>query len=237
MVKRKDFRVHLPVWITSAFPEAIWQMPAGEKKVYLTFDDGPIPEVTYKVLDILREHQIKATFFCVGENVYKHPEIFEQIIEEGHSVGNHTYNHLRGIKCSDSVYYANVETANRLIGSNLFRPPHGIMKGVQFRYLSRKYKIIMWDVISCDYDPKLTPEHCFCNVVDFIRDGSIVTFHDSIKAEKNVLGSLPRVIEYLKGEGYSFDKIEFPMSRPFDTSWFKHLHRMRDNWGRARKLA
>lgn len=207
MKKRKDLRVHLPGWITKLFPEAIWRMPTGNQTLYLTFDDGPVPEVTPLILDILRRYNIKATFFCVGENVFRHPELFEQIVEEGHAIGNHTYNHVQGLKCSDSYYYENIEKANNLIGSNMFRPPHGWIRRNQYWKLNRKYKIVMWDVISCDYDSRLTPEHCFCNVIDFVRDGSIITFHDSIKAKKNVLSALPRVIEYLLEQGYKFDKI------------------------------
>lgn len=218
MSKRINLKVHLPKWITKLFPLAVWTIPTGEKVVYLTFDDGPIPEVTPQVLDILKEKNIKATFFCVGENVWRYPELFEQIKDEGHHVGNHTYNHLQGIKCSRKYYIDNIEKANNLIGSNMFRPPHGLMKQSQYYSILNKYKIVMWDVISCDYDPDLSPENCYKNVIDFVKDGSIITFHDSIKAENNVLNALPRVIDHLHEEGYIFKKIEFPGLKPIKSA-------------------
>ena len=228
MSKRQNLKVQLPNWFTRLFPDAIWRLPNGDKSVYLTFDDGPISEITPQVLDILREYEIKATFFCVGENVFNYPEVFKQILEEGHVVGNHTYNHLQGIKFSDDYYVRNVEKANRFIGSNLFRPPHGIMRRSQYQKLSQLYTIVMWDVISCDYDRNLTPDQCFSNVVDFVRDGSIITFHDSLKAEKNVLDTLPRVIKHLKAEGYQFKKIEFPKTKPlYNTTWIQKVAQMR----------
>jgi peptidoglycan/xylan/chitin deacetylase (PgdA/CDA1 family) len=218
MSKRINLKVHLPKWITRLFPLAVWTIPTGEKVVYLTFDDGPIPEVTPKVLDILKEKNIKATFFCVGENVWRYPELFEEIKDEGHNVGNHTYNHLQGIKCSRKYYIDNIEKANNLIGSNMFRPPHGIMKQSQYYSILNKYKIVMWDVISCDYDPDLSPETCYKNVIDFVKDGSIITFHDSLKSENNVLNALPRVIDHLLEEGYTFRKIEFPGLKPIKSA-------------------
>jgi len=226
MKSRFDPRVHLPAWITRCFPEAFWVMPKPEGKVYLTFDDGPVPEVTPIILDILRYKGIEATFFCVGENVFHYPELFEQIIEEGHAVGNHTYHHLQGLQCSDSYYFNDVAKADLLIGSDLFRPPHGLMGPSQYRYLSRLYHLILWDVISCDYDQNLSPEQCFRNVADFAREGSIITFHDSIKAKKNVLASLPLVIDYLHNQGFEFGKIELPAKNPIkDSSWSKHWQR------------
>ena len=218
MGKRINFRVHLPEWITRLFPEAIWTIPTGKKVLYLTFDDGPIPEVTTKILDILLDNQIKATFFCVGENVAKYPELFERIKKEGHSVGNHTHNHIQGIKTSNKYYWENIEEANVLIKSNMFRPPHGLMKKSQYKSIIKKYKLVMWDVISCDYDQKITPEQCYKNVFDYVRDGSIITFHDSYKAKTNVLETLPKVIEHLNNQGYTFKKIEFPKILPLKTN-------------------
>jgi peptidoglycan-N-acetylglucosamine deacetylase len=238
MKLRFDPRVHLPAWITGFFPEAIWTMPNNERKVYLTFDDGPMPGVTPYVLDVLREKGIKATFFCVGENVFHYPELFDQIIEEGHAVGNHTYHHIQGIKCSDPSYFYDVAKADILIGSDLFRPPHGLMSKTQYRYLSRLYHLILWDVISCDYDYKLSPEQCFRNVTDFVREGSIITFHDSIKAKKNVLASLPLVIDYLQAQGYKFGRIELPAKNPIKgSSWSKHWRRFLDVIQQKRKSA
>jgi len=171
-------------------------------------------EVTPQVLAILKENQIEATFFVVGDNVTKYPALYQQIIDEGHSIGNHTHNHIQGLKYNNKNYLDNVEQANRILKTNMFRPPHGSLKRAQYRSIIKKYKLIMWDVISCDYDRKLTPEQCFKNVVDFVRDGSIITFHDSIKAKKNVLEALPRVIEELKSKGFTFEKIEFPETYP-----------------------
>ncbi len=228
MAKRRNLKVQLPNWFTRMFPDAIWRMPSDEKAVYLTFDDGPIPSVTTEVLEILNDYNIKATFFCVGENAYRNPEVFKQIIDDGHAVGNHTFNHLQGIKYSDQYYLKNIEKAGDIIGSNLFRPPHGLMRRSQYQKLSNLYTIVMWDVISCDYDQNITPDQCFHNVVDFVRNGSIITFHDSLKAEQNVLSTLPRVIEYLKAEGYVFKKIEFPKTKPlYNTPWLQRVKEMR----------
>ncbi|HKM94421.1 MAG TPA: polysaccharide deacetylase family protein [Prolixibacteraceae bacterium] len=214
MGKNINFRVHLPGWLTKLFPQAIWLLPSGEKTLYLSFDDGPVPEVTSWVLDILHEKNIKATFFCVGDNVRKYPELFERMKREGHSVGNHTHNHLQGIKCMKTTYLNNIEEANNYIASDLFRPPHGIMTQSQYKAIIQKYKLVMWDVISCDYDPSLSPEKCIKNVIDFVRDGSIITFHDSVKAKKNIMQALPTVIDTLTKQGYQFKKIEFTDGAP-----------------------
>ncbi len=202
-------RVHLPRIITNWFLEAIWHIDDGQKTVYLTFDDGPVPEITDWVLSLLKQENIQATFFVVGENAFKHPEVFQRVLEEGHVVGNHTYNHLQGIKTANYEFFKNIEKADKLVKSNLFRPPHGWLTRKQYKFLSIKYKIIMWDVISCDYDKKLPGEKVVKNVLKFVRPGSIITFHDSIKAEKNLRYALPIVIKKLKEQGYSFKKIEF----------------------------
>lgn len=214
MKSKINLRAHLPEWLTNLFPAAIWRIPGGGKVIYLTFDDGPVPEVTPEVLDILDKFQIKATFFCVGENVEKYPALYKQIKDRGHAVGNHTYNHVRGFKTTNKAYLENIEKAGRLIKSNLFRPPHGTLKPSQYRAIIAKYRLVMWDVISCDYDPTLKPQQCLANVINFVREGSIITFHDSIKAKTNVLATLPLAIEYLIKEGYSFRKISFPDNNP-----------------------
>lgn len=213
-------------------------MPSGEKTVYLTFDDGPIPSVTCAILDILKERNIKATFFCVGDNIVKHPEIFCQILQQGHAVGNHTYNHLHGLKTSNTEYISNIQKAAQHINSNLFRPPYGLMKGKQYKTIINQYDIIMWDVISCDYDPDISPEKCFQNVVDFVRDGSIITFHDSVKSEKNVLTALPRVIDFLLSQGYSFSKVtsQTPLPEKVEKS-AKHFNRLQKSTDKIRKSA
>jgi len=237
MGKRFNFRVQLPAWFTRLYPEAVWRMPADEKVVYLTFDDGPVPGVTQAVLRILQQYGIKGTFFCVGENVERYPEIFDQIRKEGHSFGNHTFNHIHGLKNTNSTYFANVEKADKLIMSDLFRPPYGLLKGSQYWVLKENFNIIMWDVISCDYDPNLKPKQCVRNVINFVRNGSIITFHDSYKAERNVLNALPLVIEKLLNEGYSFRKIEFTKTRPIDTPLSRPLQKMRDTFKRHWKRA
>ncbi|MDA3930940.1 MAG: polysaccharide deacetylase family protein [Prolixibacteraceae bacterium] len=238
MRKRYNLKIHFPAWITSLFPSAIWCMPAKKKTVYLTFDDGPIPDITPKVLAILKKYNIKATFFCVGENVQKHPAIYQQIINQGHAVGNHTFNHIRGFKVKNKNYLNNIEKAGKLIESNLFRPPHGTLKKTQYNSIIKKYKLIMWDVISCDYDPRLTPKQCYNNVIDFVRNGSIITFHDSIKAKNNVLNALPLVIEKLIEEGYLFSKIEFPKSQTVKMRTVPNqLHSMKKSINRLLKGA
>jgi peptidoglycan/xylan/chitin deacetylase (PgdA/CDA1 family) len=227
---RLKLQVHLPQWITKWFPLAIWRMPDETKTVYLTFDDGPIPEVTPWVLDLLKKQDIKATFFAVGENVFRHPEVFDQILEEGHAVGNHTYHHLQGLKSENKAYFEDIEQANKLIGSNLFRPPHGWLKRAQYRHLTRRYKIIMWDVISCDYNRNIPKEEVLENVIKYTRPGSIITFHDSKKAEQHLYWALPRAIRYLKEQGYEFKKIEIPKVRQFPLSpGIQRLRKMRYN--------
>jgi peptidoglycan/xylan/chitin deacetylase (PgdA/CDA1 family) len=234
MGKRFNLRVQVPIWFTRIYPEAVWRIPTGKN----TFDDGPVPGVTTSVLKILNHYGIKGTFFCVGDNVCKYPEIFEQIKNEGHAVGNHTYNHIQGFKNTNSAYFENIEKADKLIQSDMFRPPYGVLKGSQYWVIKENYNIIMWDVISCDYDPRLSPDECFRNVVDFVRDGSIITFHDSFKAEKNVLTALPQVIEKLLKEGYTFRKIEFTKTLPIERTPRSHpLQKMRDSFKKHWKRA
>jgi peptidoglycan/xylan/chitin deacetylase (PgdA/CDA1 family) len=213
-MERFDPRVRLPIFVTALYKSAEWRMPDTEKVVYLTFDDGPIPEVTPWVLDFLRNQDIQATFFCVGENVVKYPEVYQQVLEGGHSVGNHTYNHWQGLKHADQEFFRNIEKAGEYIDSDLFRPPHGFMKTSQYRYLKNKYRIIMWDLVTCDYDRQLTPDQVFSNVTDFVRPGSIITFHDSIKAQANLTEVLPRAVKWLKEEGYRFEAIPFKQVQP-----------------------
>lgn len=196
-----------PDFIRKLIPGAVWRLPQKEKTVYLTFDDGPIPEVTPWVLDLLRKYNIKATFFCVGDNVRKHPEVFKMLVSAGHSVGNHTFNHLQGFKVKSDKYVENVELADTYIRSNLFRPPHGHLRIRQGTRLSKKFRFVMWDVITRDYNRKLSGEYVLNVVKRYVRNGSIIVFHDSIKAEKNMKYSLPRAIEFLLSEGYKFEKI------------------------------
>jgi peptidoglycan/xylan/chitin deacetylase (PgdA/CDA1 family) len=183
----------------------LWQRKTSSKVIYLTFDDGPVPEVTTQVLDILDKYAWKATFFCVGENVKKYPEIYNDIRSRGHKTANHTFNHIKGFSYNTADYLSNVEKASELISSNLFRPPHGQITYKQISALKRDYQIIMWDVITHDYNKKLTPEQVFSNIKNNLRNGSIVVFHDSIKAKKNVLEVLPKAIEFWKSEGYDYE--------------------------------
>lgn len=204
-----DPRVRLPGFFTSMYQDAVWRYSVTEKVVYLTFDDGPIPEVTPWVLDLLKKEDIRATFFCVGENVMRYPEVYRQILADGHSVGNHTYNHWQGLKKSNQEYLANVEKAGEFIDSDLFRPPHGLLKMSQYKQLKEKYQIIMWDLVSCDYDSRILPEQVFRNVRSYVRPGSVITFHDSIKAMNNLMKTLPLSIDWLKNEGYRFELIPY----------------------------
>jgi peptidoglycan/xylan/chitin deacetylase (PgdA/CDA1 family) len=183
-------------------------MPAQTKCVYLTFDDGPIPLITPWVLDLLDHYGIKATFFCVGENVVKHPEVYQEVINRGHSVGNHTYNHVQGLRLKTANFVKNTDLAANHIKSNLFRPPHGHMRIRQVLKLAKRYRIIMWDVVTRDYNQALTGKEVFNIVKRYTRNGSIIVFHDSIKAEQRMKEALPLAIEWLLAQGYAFKKIE-----------------------------
>lgn len=206
-----------PVWLMRKFyPEAVWKIPCSEKKIFLTFDDGPVPEVTPMVLSVLKQFNAKATFFCVGENIQKHPEIFKQILAEPHAVGNHTYHHLNGWKVSFQKYIQNIEQCHYMLSfesstttftTPLFRPPYGKMKPSQYVFVKRKYSIIMWDVLSGDFDKNLSAEKCLYQTIKHVRSGSIVVFHDSTKASKNLFYTLPRFLEHLANKGFTFDKI------------------------------
>ena len=186
------------------YPRALWRMDKNVKAVYLTFDDGPIPNITPWVLDLLDKYNIKATFFLVGDNVRKHPEEFKMIVERGHRVGNHTFNHISGLKYLSYNYLENTNKANELINSTLFRPPHGWMRWGQYIVLSHRYTVVMWDLVTRDYSKRLNGHQVLRNVKKYVRNGSIITFHDSIKSEKNMKYALPRAIEWLLEQGYEF---------------------------------
>ena len=179
-------------------------MPQKSKTVYLTFDDGPIPEVTSWLLNLLEQEDVKATFFCVGENVQKYPAIYKQILANGHSVGQHTYNHLPAFKSNKKDYQENVLAAQELIKTDLFRPPHGQIWPSQLIKMRKHYRIVLWDVLSGDFDQSISPEKCLDNVINKVRNGSVIVFHDSLKAEKNLRQALPRAIRYMKDDGYEF---------------------------------
>lgn len=196
-----------PDLIKKVYPDLVWSIPATERKVYLTFDDGPVPEATPFVLDTLKEYQAKATFFCIGDNVIKHPQIFARIAEEGHQIGSHTLNHLNGWKFRNHHYLKNVLEGARLVPTTLFRPPYGKITRSQTAALRARFSIIMWDVISGDFDIKIPKEKCLENVVKHVVPGSIVVFHDSIKAYDRMAYALPRTLDYLQSAGYTFDVI------------------------------
>lgn len=196
-----------PLLYRMLFPETAWRIHKREHTVYLTFDDGPVPEVTPWVLDTLDRYGIKATFFCVGDNVKRNPELFEEVKRRGHSVGNHTMNHMQGAKVNTRAYLRNVAEAHELIQSTLFRPPHGLLRWAQSKVLRARYTIIMYDLVTRDYSKKLNGEQVLDNVKRYARNGSIIVFHDSLKAEKNMKYALPRAIEWLKEQGYKFAAI------------------------------
>ncbi|MCF0180820.1 MAG: polysaccharide deacetylase family protein [Muribaculaceae bacterium] len=198
-----------PLLYRMLFPETLWRIHKREHTVYLTFDDGPIPEVTPWVLDLLDHYGVKATFFCVGDNVARSPELFDEIRRRGHSVGNHTMNHMQGAKVTTHTYLRNVALAHELIQSPLFRPPHGLLRWGQSKVLRSRYTIIMYDLVTRDYSKKLTGEQVLDNVKKYARNGSIIVFHDSLKAEKNMKYALPRAIEWLRDQGYKFAAIPY----------------------------
>ncbi len=191
-------------WLRWLYPSAIWRMDPKEKAVYPTFDDGPIPQSTPWIIDTLDKYGVKATFFMVGDNVRKYPELIDLIRSKGHRLGNHTYNHVGGFKWSSRDYLWNANKADRLIRSNLFRPPHGWMRTAQYIRLRRHYTIIMWDLVTRDYSNLLNAEDVYDNVRRYARNGSIITFHDSLKSIDKLKIALPRCIEWLRDEGYEF---------------------------------
>jgi peptidoglycan-N-acetylglucosamine deacetylase len=192
------------------YPSLVWNIPTAEKNIYLTFDDGPIPEVTDFVLATLAEYNAKAVFFCVGDNIRKHPEVFERVLQAGHKVGNHTHNHLKGWKTQDQPYIDNVAECEACIGkhtSNLFRPPYGRIKRSQIKALKSQYKIVMWDVLSADYEKFLSKESCLEGSIRATRPGSIVLFHDHLKTYEKIQYVLPRYLEHFSKLGYRFELI------------------------------
>ena len=208
----QDFIVHPPELIRHLFKRYTWKLvpeDADEKVIYITIDDGPIPEMTPGTLDMLAQYNAKATFFCVGDNVRKYPDLFQRIKDEGHSVGNHTFNHLNGLRTKVAEYIVNVELADPLVNSDLFRPPHGRMKHRQTIALSQGRKIVLWDVLSKDYDTRVTPERCWRNVEDYVSNGSIILFHDNIKAMPRQRYALQKTLERYSAEGYSFKAIPY----------------------------
>jgi peptidoglycan/xylan/chitin deacetylase (PgdA/CDA1 family) len=203
------YRHRTPIILQWLYPSLIWHHSRKEKSIYLTFDDGPIPKMTPLVLEILQQYDVKATFFCVGENVEKHEDVLEEVIKAGHQIGNHTYQHLDGWKTSEKEYLDNVESCHQVImdkieSQPLFRPPYGKSTRSQLQRLKNSYKIIMWDVLSGDFDESITPESCLKNTIKATQNGSIVIFHDNLKAKKNLTYALPKYIEHCLKSGYQF---------------------------------
>lgn len=214
------YTVRPPFFLKWIYPKLLWSRPSSEKIVYLTFDDGPIPNVTEFVLNTLKNFKIKATFFCIGDNIEKYPAIFARLKQDGHAIGNHTFNHLKGWKTKDETYLENFWKCQELTGTHLFRPPYGRIKKSQINKLvngsrlklesgldpeNRKLQIVMWDVLSGDFDQRISGEQCYQNVVKNVRNGSIIVFHDSLKAWDRLAYALPKTIEFLLNEGYRFE--------------------------------
>lgn len=214
--------VKIPKVIKSIFPNYVWDIDTTEKVLYLTFDDGPTPEITNWILNILNEYNAKATFFCIGANVEKYPNLFQNILKEGHSIGNHTQHHIKGWNTKKEAYLKDVATCETIFKSqvlnstsqntnrksltvNLFRPPYGKITPKQgISLMALGYNIIMWDVLSFDWDKSVTQDQCFNNVISKAKTGSIIVFHDSVKASKNMTYTLPKVLDYFSKRGFSF---------------------------------
>ncbi len=205
----------IPSWLQRLVPGVEWRGDTAHKCVYLTFDDGPIPEVTPQVLDILDRYHVKATFFWVGENVYRFPELAQEVYRRGHQVGNHTFNHLPGIRVSQSIYSMNWQLCDEIIqktlgpswNSLLFRPPYGRMRPYQQKQVIKDHRIILWDILTHDYNKDYTPARITRIVQRYMRNGSIILMHDSKKSAPNTLEALPMIIEWLQAEGYEFRTI------------------------------
>ena len=196
-----------PAIIKKYYPRLVWNIPNNKNKIYLTFDDGPTPEITNWVLDVLKQYNIKATFFCLGCNVDKYTSTYLRIIDENHAIGNHSHNHISGWETEDEDYIRNIKKANKFLNVGLFRPPYGRIKKSQIDGLIKEYKIVMWDVLSGDFDSKTTPEKCYNNVIKNTKSGAVIVFHDSVKAAENLKYALPKTIEYLLAQGFVFDVI------------------------------
>jgi len=221
------YLIKSPLLLKWYYPSLLWNKSRTEKVIYLTFDDGPIPNVTDFVLKTLKAFNAKATFFCIGDNIVKYPEVFERVKNDGHAIGNHTFNHLKGWKTDDETYLENTLKCQELTQSNLFRPPYGRIKKSQIRSLeslvwssefkapnnsqlpapSSQLKIVMWDVLSGDFDINLAPEKCYQNVIKHTENGSIIVFHDSLKAFDRLSYTLPKALAYFTEKGFTFSTL------------------------------
>lgn len=210
-LQKDRYLVKTPWWLKKMYPGCVWDMPEKEKTLYLSFDDGPHPAITPFVLEQLRKYNAKASFFCIGENVVRYPEVFQQVINEGHSAGNHTFHHINGWKTSDKDYSNDISKAKEIIPGQLFRPPYGRLKRSQLKMLNQgenKMAIIMWNILAGDWDINLDPSVCFERVKKKTSEGDIIVFHDSEKAWERMSFSLPKLLEYFSAKGYVFAKIE-----------------------------
>jgi len=204
------YLIKSPLLLKWYYPSLLWNKSRTEKVIYLTFDDGPIPNVTDFVLKTLKVFNAKATFFCIGDNIVKHPEVFERVKNDGHAIGNHTFNHLKGWKTDNGTYLQNTLKCQELTQTNLFRPPYGRIKKSQISNLKSQIselKIVMWDVLSGDFDTKLSPEKCYQNVIKHTENGSIIVFHDSLKAFDRLSYALPKVLAYFTEKGFTFSTL------------------------------
>jgi peptidoglycan/xylan/chitin deacetylase (PgdA/CDA1 family) len=198
------YLVKTPAILKPLAKDLLWHVETTQREVYFTFDDGPTPNVTEATLDLLRQYNAKATFFCLGKNTEANPELFSLIALEGHAVGNHTFDHPDGWKTSQIAYLRNVLRAKQTITSNLFRPPYGRITPAQVSALKNHFQLVMWDVLSADFDNANSPQQCYENVVKNVNPGSIVVFHDSQKASANMLYALERSLDFLSRDGYIF---------------------------------
>lgn len=206
-----QYLVKTPWWMKKLVPGATWSVDTQEPVIYLSFDDGPHPDITPKVLDILNQYHARACFFCVGANVQRYPDVYRKIIDAGHTVGNHTYHHLNGWRTKDKKYMEDIALAAKYIDSRLFRPPYGRLGLFQRKLLAKPaydMKVVMWSVLSGDFDPKISPEQCLDHVLLNTGAGDIVVFHDSEKAANRMLFALPRVLEYFSGKGFRFERLQ-----------------------------
>lgn len=208
MTTNTMYLIKTPKFIRNLFPNFTWKIETKKPVIYLTFDDGPIPEVTPWVLEQLEKFDAKATFFCVGENVIKNPEIFKSVKAAGHTIGSHTFNHLSGWSADNIPYFHNVRRGASITKSELFRPPYGRLKRSQAQFLQRHYKVVMWDVLAGDWDPNISSEQCYRNVINNASPGSIVVLHDSLKSKENLEYALPRILEHFSGLGYRFENLD-----------------------------